>query len=187
METPSFFARIGLALVAPFRLLFDGDFARAVAGIGSDAPRALDSKADEPRPAPTAPSVTESEPDHASALQLLAILQREGRFVDFLREDVAGFSDAEVGAAARVVHQGCARALDQHVQMAAIRTEGEGDSVELPQGFDAARVRVTGHVVGDPPFRGKLAHHGWEATRVSLPILATGHDPAIVAPAEVEL
>src|SRR5262249_23557231 len=50
---------------------------------------------------------------HASALTLLAAFQREGRLVDFLQQEIAGFSDEEIGAAARVVHGGCRKAF-QH-------------------------------------------------------------------------
>ena len=94
---------------------------------------------------------------------------------------------AQIGAAARVVHAGCARALGRHVELERIRSENEGDRVELAVGFDAARVRLTGNVAGDPPFRGTLAHHGWEVKALRLPVLAPGHDPAVVALAEVEL
>lgn len=180
MEAPSFFTRIGMA----FRLLFDGAFANAVVGLGDGSPRAVGPA---PTSDPSTPPITQSEPDQAAALQLLAILQREGRLLDFLREDVSGYQDAEIGAAARVVHEGCARALERHVELTAIRQEGEGDRIELAAGFDAARIRLTGNVVGDPPFRGTLAHHGWEVTALRLPSLAAGHDPAVVAPAEVEL
>jgi len=213
MEEPSFFTRIWLALVAPFLVLFDGRYARAFVEAGQSpsvgpelgATKSLQAEVSneqshaevsviEPakkqakvKTVESEPVLTESEVDHSPAYQVLSILQREGRLLDFLGEDVSGFSDAEIGAAARVVHEGCARALKQHVELVAIRNENEGDAVELPKGFDAVRVRVTGKVMGDPPFHGKLAHHGWEVRELRLPTLAAGHDPSVVAPAEVEL
>ncbi|WP_019374484.1 DUF2760 domain-containing protein, partial [Melaminivora alkalimesophila] len=94
----------------------------------------------------------------AAALQLLALLQRQARFVDFVQEDVAGYSDAEIGAAARVVHEGCRKVLAEHFALAPVRSEEEGSRITLPVGFDATAVRVSGNVVGQPPFAGTLAH-----------------------------
>jgi hypothetical protein len=138
---------------------------------------------------PAVPAVTSVEPevDTTSALQLLAILQREGRFIDFVQEDMVGFGDAEIGAAARVVQEGCKRGLAAYVDVASVRTESEGAQVLLESGYDAQATRVTGNVSGQPPYRGVLAHHGWRVTRIVLPVLSASHDSRIVAPAEVEV
>ncbi len=185
MQPLSLGARLWLAFILPWRILFDGLLAARVEAASSGA---LPPAEPEPAPKPEPVAIEADEaPDHAAALQLLAILQREGRFVDFLHEDVSGFSDADIGAAARVVHEGCARALKDVVALAPIRSESEGAKVQLPKGFDAASVRVTGKVVGDPPYTGTLAHHGWRATSITLPQTNEGHDPHIVAAAEVEL
>lgn len=180
-------ARLWLALTLPFRVLFDAALAGRIARLDRDAPASLPEPEPAPRKEVKAEPVVEPEPDLTPALQLLAILQREGRFVDFLQEDVSGFSDADIGAAARVVHEGCARGLKDTLQLAAIRTESEGDRVELPAGYDAKAIRVTGNVTGEPPFSGTLAHHGWRVETIRLPELSEGHDPMIIAPAEVEL
>ncbi|MFN2546972.1 MAG: DUF2760 domain-containing protein [Myxococcales bacterium] len=108
-------------------------------------------------------------------LQALAALQREGRLIDFCEEDLAGFSDAQIGAAARTVHDGCRKALRSLVTLTPVRSESEGASIEVPTGFDPRAVRLTGNVVGNPPFKGVLRHHGWRAGE------------AVIAPAEVEL
>ena len=110
-----------------------------------------------------------------------------GRYVDFLMEDVTGFTDADIGAAARVVHDGCKRALDAHFTVKPVRDEDEGASITVPAGYDAHALRLTGNVVGDGPHRGTLAHRGWRATDVRLPKLVAGHDGRVLAPAEVEL
>lgn len=182
MEPLGLVARLWLAFVLPWRLLLDGAYATRVKAI--DGAPSLS-----PTPVPPKVEVREAEAtrDVTPALQVLALLQREGRFVDFLREDIAGFSDADVGTAARVVHDGCARAIGQYFDLEPVRTEAEGAAVELPAGYDAARVRVTGNVVGEPPFRGTLAHHGWRVAASRLPSTTPGHDPRILAPAEVEL
>lgn len=212
MEPLSFGARLWLAFVLPFKLLFDAMLAARVAAVMrgqalAPLPSAVETKPEtrpelkpgiktkiepEPKPEPKpAPKVVEPEivapaPDR-TALQLLAILQREGRFVDFLQEDVSSFTDADIGAAARVVHEGCKRGLKDVLTLAPVRTESEGAKVELPVGFDASRTRVTGNVTGEPPFKGTLAHHGWRVDELRLPELTAGHDPTIIAPAEVEL
>lgn len=180
MESLSFGARVWLAFILPFRVLLDGRFAGKVRGL--DGPSVT--KLPKPKPAEV---TAQADPDNTTALQLMSIMQREGRFIDFLQEDVSTFSDADVGAAARVVHEGCKRGLREYIEFAPIRSEAEGDAVELPVGFDAAQVRVTGNVVGDPPFKGTLAHHGWKVQKIEMPIVARGHDPRVVAPAEVEL
>lgn len=190
MDPLGFGARLWLAIVLPFRVLFDGALAARVSR-AADGAEALP-PAPEPKPEPALkeaepPKEVEPEPDATPALQLLAILQREGRFIDFLQEDVSGFSDADIGAAARVVHEGCTRGLKDVLTLEAVRTEAEGAKVELVPGYDAARTRVTGNVVGEPPFSGTLAHHGWQVTELSLPEIIDGHDPSIVAPAEVEI
>jgi hypothetical protein len=193
MEPLSFGARLWLAILLPFRVLFDAMLAARVAAVVrgqalTPLPSAVETKPETKPELKLAPSVVEPEPEpDRSALQLLAILQREGRFVDFLQEDVSSFSDADIGAAARVVHEGCTRGLKDVLVLAPVRTEAEGAKVELPVGFDANRTRVTGNVTGEPPFRGTLAHHGWRVESMRLPELTAGHDPTIIAPAEVEL
>jgi hypothetical protein len=180
---PSFFARLWLAHVAFFRVLFDGLFAGRVLGLTSGA-------AAEPSPkpaAPPAPAPVLREAPVDSALQLLGLLQREGRLIDFLQEDVSRYSDAEIGAAARVVHDSVAKALLSHVKLERIRAESEGSRVTLPKGFSASEVRLTGNVVGEAPFSGTLNHAGWRAASIELPKLSVGHDVKILAPAEVEL
>lgn len=174
-------SRILLAIIAPWRMLFNGTYAASVKRL--DEGQALP-PAPEPEPEPEA---IVQERDLSPALQLLAILQREGRFVDFVQEDLAGASDADVGAAARVVHAGCKRGLAEYITATRIRAEDESDKVELDVGFDAARNKVTGNVLGEPPYKGTLAHHGWVVETIRLPDLAPGHDPSIIAPAEIEL
>jgi hypothetical protein len=123
----------------------------------------------------------------APALQLLGLLQREARFVDFVQEDVGAYTDAEVGAAARVVHEGCRKVLGAHFSIAPVRSEPEGSRVTLAAGFDASAVRLTGNVVGQAPFTGTLGHRGWRVTEVRLPQLTDEKAATILAQAEVEL
>ena len=135
--------------------------------------------------APSAPPLKEASPD--AALQLLALLQREARLIDFVGEELGAYDDAQIGAAARVVHDGCAKVLREHFSIVPVRGEDEGSRITLPAGFDAASVRLTGNVVGQAPFTGSLSHRGWRVTEVRLPKLAQGHDARVLTPAEVEL
>lgn len=138
------------------------------------------------RPAPARPAAAGGDPTADGALRLLALLQQEGRLVDFLEEDIAPYSDAQVGAAVRAIHAGCRKALHERMQIARIFAEEDGARVEVPAGFDPGAVRLTGNVHGQPPFQGTLQHGGWRASDLSLPRTA-GVDPTILAPAEVEI
>lgn len=126
-------------------------------------------------------------PTSTAALQLLGLMQREARFVDFIQEDVAPYTDAEIGAAARVVHEGCRKVLREHFTIQPVRVEAEGSRVTLEAGFDAAAVHLTGNVVGQAPFIGTLGHRGWQVTEVKLPQLTDTQAAKVIAQAEVEL
>jgi len=131
------------------------------------------------------PQLKEASPD--AALQLLTLLQQDARFIDFVKEDLSTYSDADIGAAARVVHEGSKKTLDTYFTLEAVRNEEEETRVSLPEGFNASEVRLTGNVVGEAPFNGTLIHKGWKVSQTKLPKIAEGHDTSIVAPAEVEL
>ncbi|TDG02421.1 DUF2760 domain-containing protein [Paraburkholderia guartelaensis] len=192
----SFFGRLSVALGSFFAILGDGELAAnvrrlregglapaAAAPAPAAAPVAKPAPAPAPAPAPTV--IKEATPD--AALQLLGLLQRNARFVDFVEEDIAGYADADIGAAARIVHEGCRATLRDHFSIRPVRSESEGSRVTLPAGFDAAAVRLTGNVVGEAPFSGSLTHRGWRVEEVKLPQLVKTHDARIIAPAEVEL
>lgn len=195
-QAPTPLQRFLLAFVAFFLVLFRRDFATAVWHLRlQQRAGALPAPAEPPPEAggatPAARATVTYAPaeraDGRQALQLLGVLQRDGRLVDFIEEDLSGFSDAEIGAAARTVHAGCKRAIEEHFRLEPVYREPEGASVTVDAGFDPAAVRLTGNVVGAPPFRGSLRHHGWRARDVTLPPAPEARDPAIVAPAEVEL
>jgi hypothetical protein len=194
---PSFFGRISIAFGAFFGCLGNAAFAGRVERLrhAPDMPEAPKPAAApvEPAPAPApapaaapAPSaLKESSP--TAALQLLGLLQRDARFVDFVEEDIANYSDADIGAAARLVHDGCRNVLREHFTIEPVRREAEGSRLTLQDGFDAGAVRLTGNVVGKAPFTGTISHRGWKVADTRLPRLAPSHDASIVAPAEVEL
>ena len=185
---PSFFARLALAFVAFFRVLFNAAYAGRVLRLESGAEPVV---AKAPERAPAAPPVPEPpklrEVPTDGALQLLGLLQREGRLIDFLQEDVSSYSDAEIGAAARVVHGSVNKALASHVALERVRSEAEGSRLSVPSGFSAHEIRLTGNVVGEAPFTGTLTHAGWRAVNIELPKLSPGYDVRVLAPAEVEL
>ncbi|MBU2569464.1 MAG: DUF2760 domain-containing protein [Gammaproteobacteria bacterium] len=136
-------------------------------------------------PAPEPVVLKEATPD--AALQLLSLLQKEARFIDFIKEDITAYNDADIGVAARVVHEGCNKAINEHFKLVVIHEGQEGNKVSLPKGFDAASIRLTGNIIGEAPFTGTLIHRGWQVTDIRLPKLTAGHNAKIIAPAEVEL
>lgn len=138
-------------------------------------------------PAPPPKPIVLREPTPDAALQLLSLFQAQARLLDFLEEDIGAYSDADVGAAARIVHEGCRKVLKEHFDIVPVRTEEEGTRLTVPKGFDPGEIRLTGNIVGEPPFSGVLIHRGWRAAKVKLPQLAAGHRLDILAPAEVEL
>ena len=127
------------------------------------------------------------KPTTDAAVQLLGLLQREGRLVDFLREDIQSYEDEQIGAAVRAIHESCRQVLNEHLTLEPVLSGNEGDDVTVPKDFDPSAIRLTGNVSGEPPFRGTLRHSGWRAKQVKLPSQPSGQDPKIVAPAEVEI
>lgn len=168
--------RLGLAFRCFFRVLAGKPLPEELTGQGQ--PPALPPAAAPARPAP--------DGDQA-AVQLLSLLQKEGRLLDFLQEDIAGYTDEQVGAAVRNIHQSCRKVLDEHVRLEPVLPGAEEARVTVEAGFDPSRVRLIGNVTGHPPFAGILRHHGWRAAALDLPKPPVGLDPTVIAPAEVEL
>jgi hypothetical protein len=135
-----------------------------------------------PPPAPPAQNTAEAE-----IVAFFALLQEKGRLVDFLMEDLASYEDAEIGAAARVVHEGCKQVLQEHFKIHAISEADEGSQITVPAGFAADEYRLVGKISGEPPFTGKLVHKGWKTDAVKLPRLVDTRRLPAIAPAEVEL
>jgi hypothetical protein len=181
-KPPGFLSRLSIALGAFFRILSDAQYAGQVLGL-QQAPIVTPP----PSPAPAAVKPTPAKPNTDAALQLLALLQRDARLIDFTQEDLSRYSDADIGGAARVVHEGCCKVLRDHFSITPIRPEAEGSRITLTEGFDARAVRLTGNVVGQPPFTGNLSHRGWRAAEVRLPQRNDAFDATVLAQAEVEL
>lgn len=170
--------RLSCAIRCFFSLLFSGVIPSDVlARCGPAAP------AEPASPASPPPPVPEDTPDRA--IQLLALLQRDGRLVDFLQEDIAAYADAQVGAAVRDVHATARATLSRYVTMEPVLTEAEGDHVVVPR-VDPLQVKVVGTVGSTGALRGVVRHRGWRVTGTALPPLPAPGGRAIVAPAEVE-
>ena len=163
--------RIKLACVAFFSILFQGKLPAGVHDL-------------DPRPAP--PAVAPG--GHSErAVQILALLQRDGRLVDFVMEDVAAYDDAQIGAAVRDVHAGCRRVLERYVTLESVLTGREGEAITVGTAIDPAAVHLVGNVTAGPPFRGTLLHRGWRVGRIELPPLGDPTARTIVAQAEIEV
>jgi hypothetical protein len=180
--------RLWLAVRVFFGILFNRAMAERIAAVLAEAAPST------ALPQPAAPvAASRVEPTRKpvarnEAIALLAALQREARLVDFVMEPLDGYSDAQVGAAARTVHRDCAAVLQRIFALRPLEAAAEGAEIVVAEGFDPARWRLTGNVTGRPPYRGRLCHHGWEAAKVELPEWTGGESAArIIAPAEVEL
>jgi hypothetical protein len=178
-------ARFWLAIRVFFRILTDSDFFHRVQQLAEPPATAQiePSRETSPAPMPAKPATS----TRSQALDLLAALQREARLIDFLKEPIAAYSDAQIGAAVRDVHRDSAAALERMFSLKPVMEQAEGSTVEVG-GSDAARVRLTGNVSGAPPHRGVLRHQGWQASKLELPAWSGSEVSAlIVASAEVEL
>ncbi len=165
------FSRFGLAWQAFRRVSADAAFAEKVSALVNPPP-----------PEPPKPVKRSAEP-----LRLLALLQREGRVLDFFLEDISGAPDELVGAGVRELHRKAQAALKEHLTLEPVLPQKEEETVEVPAGFDPSAIRLTGNVSGNPPFKGTLKHHGWRVKHYKLDAPPEGQDEFVVAPAEVDL
>lgn len=148
----------------------------------------------EPAPAPAALPVSRvkvAEPPASEtldrAVQMLALLQRDGRLIDFLSENISAYPDVQLGAAVRSIHETCRQALDQYVKLEPVLNSEEDQPVTVEAGFDPAAIKLIGNVAGEPPVRGLLRHKGWRVKEMKMPPLSQGAGRLVIAPAEVEL
>jgi hypothetical protein len=173
--------RLGLAFRAFFAILFDGDLTdelKAALGL-----RAGSEPTPAPASAPTAPAFSTSD----GALQMLAILQRDARLVDFFMEDISAYSDDQVGAAVRNLHSQCRETLGRYVGLEPVIDAVEG-SYSKADGTDSSMIKFIGNVPGSGRAPGGiLRHRGWRVTRVDLPALPPGQNVKVLAPAELEV
>lgn len=170
--------RIILAIKAFWRVLRSEDPGAAVAQIESAG------KTEGAVPAAQAEGGGELAAD---AVYTLALLQRGGRLVDFLLENIDSYSDAQVGAAVRQIHAGCRGVLDEHFAVGKVMDGDEGSDVTVPEGFDPSRLRLTGRVSGKAPFSGVLRHPGWCVGKTDFPQRSAQLDPSVIQPAEIEV
>lgn len=141
-----------------------------------------------PAPAAPPPPPAVSREAEATAVALLGIFQEKGRLVDFLMDDIAAYSDAQVGAAARVVHQGLKPAFQEHFQVVPVASEAEGSRISVPAEAPPAHYRLSGKLSGEGPFSGTLVHRGWKVESLKLPRSTVAADSLPpIAPAQVEV
>jgi hypothetical protein len=182
----------GVVVVALLILLALGGGSLARLGLAWQAFRGVlgdPSLAEKVRPLLVPPPPVEPKPPRlpGEPLRLLGLLQREGRLLDFLLEDLSGADDEQVGAGVRELHRKAQQVVKDHLTLEPVLPQREEDPVEVPPGFDPSAIRLTGNVTGGPPFRGILKHHGWRVKAYNLPAPPAGQDDLVVAPAEVEL
>jgi hypothetical protein len=164
-------ARLNMATLAFFKIMGDSALAEKVRPILYPPP-----------PEPPEPPKLSGEP-----LRLLALLQREGRLLDFLLEDITAATDDQIGAGVRELHRKSQQVIKEHLTLEPVVAGQEEQMVDVPSGFDPSAIHLTGNVTGNPPFKGVLKHHGWRVKTYKLPGPPPGQDDLVVAAAEVEL
>jgi hypothetical protein len=138
-------------------------------------------------PVPIQPPTPAANQAEAEIVAFFGLLQEKGRLVDFLMEDITPYEDAEVGAAARVIHQGGRQILQEYFHITPISEAAEGTQVTVPAGYSTDQFRLVGKLTGEPPFTGTLLHKGWKTEFVKLPRIVNPERLPSIAPAEVEL
>jgi hypothetical protein len=134
------------------------------------------------KPEPPKPAKPSGAP-----LRMLTLLQREGRLLDFLMEDIRAAPDAQVGYGVREMHRKCQDAVKKALDLEPVLPNNEDETVEIKAGFDPSAIRLTGNVAGQPPFRGRLIHPGWRVKSMRIAAPPEGADEFVIAPAEVEM
>jgi hypothetical protein len=173
--------RILLAFRCFFNLLFHGELSpETLSALRLSRPAPSTVAAAAPKPAP--PVVRTAD----GALQILGILQRDSRLIDFLMEDISGYADDQIGAAVRELHDQCRDSVARYVTLQPVIDGVEGTFAQAPSS-DPNLVKFVGNVPAKPPSGGTLRHKGWRAAKVDLPTLASKQDPAVIAPAEIEI
>jgi hypothetical protein len=184
-----FWERVAIAFRCFFSILLHGD-------LPSDIAQKQVQPAGPPSPMPTAAQASASRPKETErpaseafdrAVQMLALLQRDGRLIDILAENISPYPDAQLGAAVRTIHEACHKVLEHYVKLEPILNSEEDQPVTVQGGFDPAAIKLLGNVSGEPPIRGVLRHKGWQVKEVNLPPLPQGSGRMVIAPAEVEL
>ena len=125
--------------------------------------------------------------DKTRSLLVLSLLQREGRFIDFLEEKLGDYSDEQIGSAVRNIHENCQKVIQKYLGPKSVMDQQEGDEVTIAPGFDPGLIKLIGNVSGEPPFKGILRHKGWRASKYEMPSISSVRNPEIIAPAEVEI
>lgn len=175
-----------VATKAFFKLMFNRElsesFERLAAG---NLPKGITDQSTAAAPAKPSPPPA---PVRSDAISLLAALQREARFVDIVSESLDGYSDAQVGAAARDVIRDSGKVIERMFGLEPLTEIADGQSLTTPENFDPNHFRLTGNVTGEAPYHGTVAHHGWRATRCEVPKWSGNQKAAlIVAPVELEV
>jgi hypothetical protein len=179
---------LGLALRTFWRTLWNRDYAARVAELDRPAPQVEAPAKPQPTPEPKPAKAASPAPGRSEALDLLAALQREARFLDFIQESLAGYGAEDIKAAVLDVHRDCQKVLERMFAIKPLLDSEEGSRVEVPAGFDAARYTLSGNASGSAPYRGTLVHPGWQATKCDVPQwTGKAESSRVLAPAEVEV
>jgi len=179
-------SRVFLAFRCFFNILFGGRLSEGALGaLGLTRRSAAPAKGAKAAPAPAAKE-TPAAKTSDGALQILGIMQRDSRLLDFLMEDLKSYSDDQIGAAVRELHDQCRDSVSRYITLQPVIDGVEGTFAQAPS-KDPGVVKFVGNVPATPPSGGTLRHKGWRAAKVDLPALPAKQDATILAPAEIEI
>lgn len=143
-------------------------------------------------PSTSATTITTEQSCDAAVVQFIARLQEKGRFLDFIMDDIAAYDNESVGAAARIVHQGCCDVMHDSFTIETIFPGEEMEEITLADNYDSHLFRLVGNVPENAPYEGHVLHRGWKTTRVNLAQVVNTEEHietarSIMAPADVEI
>jgi len=180
--------QVGTAFRAFFAALFSSERAAQIRAALDASALPKITQDDKRQPAVKQSTPAETTPKRSEAVTLLATLQRESRLLDLIQEPLDNYTDEQIGAAARSVLRDSASVVERLFALKPVLAQDEQSMVDVPASYDPARLRLTGKVEGNGPFRGKLAHKGWQATSVNVPAWTGSKEAAfVIAPAEIEV
>jgi hypothetical protein len=181
VSMPDLWKRITFSFRCFFSILFRGQ-------IAPDITRELGAGSQVGATAPAAAKPAEKMSESCDrAVQMLALLQRDGRLIDFLTEDVSPYPDEQLGAAVRNIHESCRQVIQRYMSIEPVIGSAEDQPVTVEPGFDPAAIKLMGNVTGELPIKGVLRHRGWRVKKINLPTLPQSSGRMVIAPAEVEV
>ncbi len=181
---------LGIAIGAFLKVLVNPEFGRRIKQVALDMKTGAGDVSIQVTAAEKLadPSVRIDDTDsrRSGALQIITALQKEGRLLDFLEENLGQYSDSDIGSAVRSIHEGCKKVIGQMLVKKVILEQEEGSVYRINADYDAHSIKLSGRVREQFPLKGVVIHPGWQAVELNLPNYNQNNE-MIINPAEVEV